>query len=152
MTHIHLKPMHNFSMFRENFRPSQMLSLLDSMVNDGMKKSENDTLFSPRVDVLEDETKFVLQIIAPGLSKEDFHIELHNDVLTISGERKHETENTSLKFKSIESFYGKFSRSFTLSENIDKTNIEANLENGILYIHLSKQKAEELNKRTIAVK
>lgn len=151
MTHIHLKPIHNLAMLRESFKPSQMLSLFDSLVNDNFKKLENDSIFSPRVDILEDENKFVLQMLIPGVAKQDIQIDLHEDVLTVSGERKHTTETSGLKIKSIESYYGKFSRSFTLSEQIDKKNIEANLENGILYIHLSKQIFQKINKTSITV-
>jgi HSP20 family protein len=152
MTHIQLKPIHSLNMFREHFRPSQMLSLVDSVLNDNLKKMENNAVFSPRVDVLEDENRIVLQFIVPGIAKEDFRIELQSDVLTISGERKHNAESSHLKFKSIESFYGKFSRSFTLSDEIDQKNIEANLENGILSIHLSKIITKDTNKTTITIK
>jgi HSP20 family protein len=152
MTLIKFKPAFTKDLFRDAIVPSQMLSMFDSMFNEGMNKLEKGNFFNPKVDVLEHPSKFELQICAPGMAKEEISIELNDDVLTISGERKMQTENKEATYHAVESYYGKFSRSFTLSENIDKKKIEANLENGILYIHLYKNINKKNNKSSITIK
>ena len=92
----------------------------------------------PKVDVLENENGFEIHVAAPGMSKEDFKIDLNEKHLIITGERKFTNENKDQKFHSIETQYGSFSRSFTLPENVDAEKIAANYTNGILEISIPK--------------
>lgn len=97
---------------------------------------------TPAVNVKEDETKFLLEVAAPGLQKENFKVELEDNLLTISAEQK--TENTETdektKFTRKEFSYSTFKRSFSLDEEtVDAENIEAKYENGILNISIPKK-------------
>ena len=104
----------------------------------------------PKVDIIENEKAFELHVAVPGLSKEDFNIELNKNLLTISGERKLSSEKKDTNYHSIETQYGSFSRSFTLPENVDAEKINAKYNNGILELMVPKDEKKVL-KNTIKV-
>ena len=107
----------------------------------------------PSVNVIEDDTKFVLEVAAPGLLKENFKVELEDNLLTISAEQKSENTESDekAKFTRKEFSYSAFKRSFTLDEEtVDAENIEAKYENGILNISIPKKvKTEEVKKTKV---
>ena len=78
-------------------------------------------------------------------------IDIDGDRLTISGERKFNNENKEDKYHMVENYYGSFSRSFTLPEHVDKTNLVAELTDGVLKIEIPKTKVKE-SKTSIAIK
>jgi HSP20 family protein len=94
--------------------------------------------FTP-VNIKETENDYVLGLVAPGFQKEDFKINLDNNTLTISAEKKEETENQNEKFIRKEYKQQSFSRSFTIDENIDAENISAKYVNGVLTLNLAKK-------------
>lgn len=111
---------------------------------------------TPSVNVKENENEFTLEVAAPGLQKEDFKVELNENVLSISSEKKTETteNDEQTKFTRREFSYSSFKRSFTLDEeSVDAENIVAKYENGILNVHIPKKvKAEEVKKaKTISI-
>lgn len=91
------------------------------------------------VNIKETEQDFVLELFAPGLAKEDFKINLDNNLLTISAEHKSEAENANEKTITKEYRYQSFSRSFNLDEKIDAANIAAKYLNGVLTLNLPKK-------------
>jgi HSP20 family protein len=101
-------------------------------------KFERNVFFTPRVDVLEKTNQFEVHLALPGLKKEEINISIEKNTMTVSGERKLKNENKEDKFHMVENFYGKFSRSFTLPENIDTTKIEGAFEDGMLSVILPK--------------
>ncbi len=119
------------------FVPSTFGSLLESALLDG--RSE---FFSPNVDFVKNEDSFELHLVAPGLEKSDFTLDLQDNVLTISGERK---LNEDINFSKVESRYGKFKRSFKMSELVATDKIEASYNSGILKVvlPLDKKKVEK---------
>lgn len=111
---------------------------------------------TPAVNVKEDEKQFTLEVAAPGLMKDNFKVELEDNLLTISAEQKSENteRNEKAKFTRKEFSYSTFKRSFTLDEEtVDAENIEAKYENGILNITIPKKvKTEEEKKaKTISI-
>ena len=74
----------------------------------------------------------------------------HDDVLTVSGERKYEKEEKGKKFHRVERAYGSFMRSFALPENADGSKISAEYTEGVLKVHLPK--SEQAKKKTVEVK
>lgn len=97
----------------------------------------------PAVNVKETDDDFVIELAAPGMDKNDFKINFKNNVLTISSEKKNESEEKSQNYTRKEFSYQSFQRSFTVSDNAvlgDK--ISAKYNNGILHITLPKR--EEL--------
>lgn len=95
----------------------------------------------PSVDISESDKEFLIKVEVPEIRKEDIKIQVNNGMLTISGERKHEKEDK--KHHRIERYYGSFSRSFTLPDNVKEDGISAEQKDGMLYLHLKKAKAAQ---------
>ncbi len=95
----------------------------------------------PAVNIEENPQAFEVTLAAPGLQRDDFVIELHNGVLTVSSkkEEKHEEHDKKGKYTRREFRYHAFSRSFTLPKEVDANKIEASYKDGILSIHLPKR-------------
>ncbi|MDI6803658.1 MAG: Hsp20/alpha crystallin family protein [Bacteroidota bacterium] len=107
--------------------------------------------FIPSIDLREDEKNLYLTAELPGIEKEEVKISLHNDVLTISGERKREEKKEKENFYNLEMCYGTFNRSVTLPVEVDNEKIEANFKNGILKIQMPKSNPKDISK-TIEIK
>ncbi|GAB4294995.1 MAG: Hsp20/alpha crystallin family protein [Marinilabiliales bacterium] len=100
--------------------------------------AENTTL--PSVNIKEDNDGFELEFAVPGYDKNDFNIELNNNVLTVSSEKKLENETKEgQEFTRREFSYQSFSRSFTLPEIVEADKISAQYEKGILKINIPKK-------------
>ena len=95
----------------------------------------------PSVNLKETEKGFEVELAAPGLQKDDFIIEVHNQILTISSEKKEEKEEKDEKgnYTRREFNYSSFRRSFTLPESVNTENINATYENGVLRLTLPKK-------------
>ena len=94
--------------------------------------------WSPLVDISEDDKEYVIKAEVPEMKKEEIKINVHDDVLAISGERKYEKEEKGKKYHRVERAYGSFVRSFTLPEDADGSKINAEYKEGVLKIHLPK--------------
>ena len=104
----------------------------------------------PRVDIRENADGLTLLMDVPGLGKDDLNITLENNVLTIAGERKFETdEKANESYHRLERQYGPFSRSFTLAPTVRTDKVEASFKDGVLSVHLPKQ--EESKPRRISI-
>jgi HSP20 family protein len=147
MTLIKFNPAKEF--FRERMMPTEINSLFDSIFNDGLSKFERNVFFTPRVDVIENETQFSVHLALPGMKKDEITIDLEKNLMTVSGERKLKNENKEEKYHMVENFYGKFSRSFTLPENIDQTKIDAQFTDGMLAIALPKMEVKQNNTKVV---
>jgi HSP20 family protein len=94
----------------------------------------------PAVNIKEDENGFHVEVAAPGLAKDDFKIEVENDVLTISSEKESKQESENDNYARREFHYASFKRTFTLPENVvDVDKVKANYNNGVLNIALPKR-------------
>jgi HSP20 family protein len=108
--------------------------------------------FNPSCEVTEDKNTYYLKVDLPGVPKENIKIDLHDNRLTISGERKEEkkTEDKEQKTHFSEMFYGNFSRSMTFPMAVDAEKTEAKYEGGVLNLAITKKTTA--NSRQIAVK
>jgi len=104
----------------------------------------------PAMDLVEDGEHYVLRADLPGLSEKDIKIELDDRVLTVSGERRSESEQRNGGYHRVERASGRFSRSLTLPEGIDHDAIEARFENGVLEVSIPKP--EQRKPRLVEVK
>jgi HSP20 family protein len=125
---------------RKSFRPFYLSNLFD---DDFFPVLQNRTSSMPAVNIKEDEKKYNLELAVPGMEKKDLKIEINEDVLTISSESKHETEENKDGYKRKEFSYSSFCRNFYIPENVNRDNIEANYKDGILTLGLPKQKEEK---------
>lgn len=108
----------------------------------------------PAVNIQENEDNFTVAVAAPGKTREDFKIELENDVLTISSEEKKENETSEKngRFTRKEFSYSNFKRAFSLPETVDSEKISASYNNGVLEINLPKREEAKVQaKRMIEV-
>lgn len=97
--------------------------------------------WTPTANVSETEKEYLIKAELPEVKKEDVKIMLNDGVITISGERKLEKEESEANEIRIESFYGTFLRSFSLPDNVDATGIRAESKDGVLRVHVPKTQA-----------
>lgn len=134
-----------------DFTPTTFSNLIDRFFNETISRGGGSAYsFVPKVDVVESEKAYELHVAVPGMNKEDFKIDLNDNYLTVSGERKFTREKNENNFRSIETQYGTFSRSFALPEDVDAASIHAKYNNGILEILVPKDEKKTL-KATIKV-
>ena len=109
----------------------------------------------PAVNIRESEHDFLLELAAPGLGKEDFNIEIDNDILTISSELKEDSEQDNEpkhKYTRKEFGYTSFKRTFSLPDSVQSNAINAAYQHGILSVTLpKKEEAKVQPKRLISV-
>lgn len=105
--------------------------------------------WAPRVDVHETDKEIHLYVEVPGVNKDDIKVEVKNNVLTISGERKQQPKGEKAEYSRVERNYGKFERSFGLPDTVKADSIGANYKDGVLTITL--QKTEKAMPKEIAV-
>lgn len=118
-------------------------SVLRNLFQQGVSKPVNT---SPSVNVKETDTTYELDIAAPGLSKEDFKINVEGQVLTISSEKETKVEEKEQTYTRKEFSYSSFKRSFNLPERTVETDkITAKYENGVLRVYIPK--IEEVNNK-----
>jgi HSP20 family protein len=92
----------------------------------------------PAMDLVEAEDHFVLKADLPGLDEDAVSIEVQDNVLTVSGERKSEHEQRQKGWYRVERSFGRFSRSLTLPEGVNADAISANFDKGVLEIRIPK--------------
>jgi HSP20 family protein len=108
--------------------------------------------WAPVADISETDGEYLIKAELPEVKKEDVKITLDNGVITISGERRHEKEKKDENEIRIESFYGTFSRSFSLPENVDAKGIRAETKDGVLRVRIPKTETAKAKPISIEVK
>jgi HSP20 family protein len=103
----------------------------------------------PAMDLVETEDHFVLRADLPGVAESDVKVELEDNVLTISGERRHEQEVKKGGYYRIERASGTFARTLTLPEGVDAEAVEASFDKGVLEVRIPKP--EERKPRRVAI-
>ncbi len=107
--------------------------LMDSIL------SERTGVSTPAINVIESTDDFQIEVAAPGLDKQDFKIDLDNNVLTISSEKELKNEEKDGRYMRREFSYSSFTRSFSLPEAVNAEKIKANHKDGILRITIPKR-------------
>jgi len=114
-------------------------SVMDELFKDLMGGTQYEHKAVPPVNIRETDESFTVELMAAGLKKEDFNIEVDNDLLTISSEVRKENSEETAKFTRREFSFTSFKRSFTLPETVKHDEINAAYEDGILRITLPKK-------------
>jgi len=114
---------------------------------------DTDTRYSlPAVNIVESKDDYRIEVAAPGLNKDDFKINLENNVLTVSSEKEEKHEDKDEKVMRKEFNYYSFCRSFTLPQTVNADKIKANHKDGILFISIPKRdEAKEKPAREIKI-
>jgi len=137
-------------LFRERFDRMLNQSFNEFLAPLGATEDVTNRRWMPAVDIRESDEALTLIAELPGLTKNDVHITMENNVLTLSGERKFETEEKEESYHRIERAYGSFSRSFTLPANVKTDKVEALFKDGLLSVTLPK--VEEAKPRKIEIR
>lgn len=104
---------------------------------------------SPAVDMYESEQALMLKAELPGFSKDDVQVEIKDNVLTIKGERKRESDVKAAQYHRVDRAYGAFQRAFRLPALVDADKAEAKFKAGILELKLPK--AEEAKAKRVGI-
>ena len=135
--------------FKLNPARRDLVSLFDVMDNvlggkDMFELSRTHKTITPAVNVKETTEGYTLELIAPGIAKEDIKVEVDKNVLTISytEQKQEQKDETSDKYLRKEFGYRSFKRSFTLPELANKEDITASYANGVLSLHIAKKEVE----------
>ena len=128
---------------------SEINRLFDTLFEPANGNANRSQRWAPAMDLVEAEDHFVLKADLPGLGEEDVAIEIQDNVLTVSGERKTEHERKEKGFYRLERSFGRFSRSLTLPEGVDADKISASFDKGVLEVSIPKP--EERKPRRIEI-
>lgn len=113
---------------------------------------EAEGIWAPVIDLEEDNGNFIVKAEVPGLRKEDIKIAVRGNLLTVSGERKQESESKGKTFHRVERAYGKFTRTITLPNEVEADKVKAAYKDGLLQITLPKPEAMKPKEIEIEVK
>ncbi len=125
-------------------------NVFDSLFSDALNKNHGVNKV-PNVNIYEGENEYKIELAAPGLTKEDFKIDLKKDNLSVWAEKKVEEGTTEKDYSRKEFEYSSFARSFVLPEGVDTDKISAEYVNGILTITIGKKDEAKLTHKEIIV-
>ncbi|MFZ4545518.1 MAG: Hsp20/alpha crystallin family protein [Saprospiraceae bacterium] len=131
-----------FSNMVDNFFGKDFESIFDTM---------SKGIMVPAVNVIENKDNYMVEVAAPGLKKEDFKIEVKDNMLSISSEKEVEKDKSTKKYTRKEYSFSSFARTFYLPDDVDVNSINANYENGELSIKINRKEVKVENKKEIKV-
>ena len=110
--------------------------------NHGVSRSTRDSTWAPLVDVVDSDDHVEFRAEVPGLSEDDVQVSVTENVLTIKGEKKSESEDKNAGYRLVERSYGQFQRSFNLPKNLRTEDVDASFKRGVLTISVPKSRKE----------
>ena len=131
-------------------KPEPLSSEFSRLFDTLLERPQATNRWVPAMDLVEAEDHFLLRADLPGMKEDEVAIELRDNALTISGERKAEHEQRERGFYRLEREFGKFSRSLTLPEGIDPDAVQASFDHGVLEVRIPKP--EQRKPRRIEIK
>lgn len=122
--------------------------ILNAMLDEFSLKQENGSKvdFIPAINTREGEFAYHLELDLPGMKKEEINIQIEDNTLIVSGQRKIKEELKEENYYKIESNFGSFSRSFSLPDDADIENIHAQSLDGVLEVVVPKLEVQEVEK------
>jgi len=138
---------------KRELRPFNPYRPFEQFFNNEMANfwSGDNFLETPAFNIIEGNDRYVIELAAPGLDKDDFNIEIKDQILTIRVQKEEskdaETTDNNTKYIKREFSFNQFSRSFTLDKTIAQSDIEATYDNGILRVSLKKAVNPEIIKK-----
>lgn len=109
------------------------------------------SVIKPKVDIYGTDKEYVVEVDLPGIEEKDLSVELKDDVLILSAEKKHEEKTEEKGYYRVERSYGSFRRVLNVPDDADKEGINAKLNKGVLRITMPRNKAIETESRKIAI-
>ncbi|MBQ9677322.1 MAG: Hsp20 family protein [Prevotella sp.] len=126
------------------FKNSWFPTMFDEFMNNDMMASTRNT--APAVNVKEDESAYTMEVAAPGIKKEYCRVHLNEDgnlSIAIENKMEHKEEDKKQHYLRREFSYTNYQQNYSLPEDVDKEQISAKVDNGILTVVLPKMKKEE---------
>lgn len=119
---------------------SNFLDDFDQLVDNLLwsHESKKNFYFTPACDILENDEHYLISFDMPGVNQSDIKIDVADNQLTISGEKKRAVESSSVEMFQSERSYGAFQRTFDLPKSIDVNKVEAHFDNGVLSVAIPK--------------
>ncbi len=136
------------SLVLRNWEPYNLLREFDNVLSNRVQ----DGIWSPKVNIVENEKGYTISAELPGVSKDDIDIDLKDNTLSIKGEKKVETKDEKENYIRVESSYGKFERSFNVSDDIDRNSVNASFKDGVLTLVLNKKEESKPKQIKVEVK
>ncbi len=144
MTLIKFEPLREFETIHDRIQ-----RYFDDFTSHGLNFSDS---FSPRIDISEEKNQIKVTAEIPGVKKENIKMTLQDNILTIEGEKKKESEQKEENWYRSERIFGSFKRSFTLPAEVDSENVDAKFENGILSVVMKKLETKVQSEKVIELK
>ena len=138
MYNLELRP------FRRQFWNNELDKMFDHLA------TKTEDVFAPACEITEEEKHFSISLDIPGLQKDDISIEVKENQLYVTGERKFTGKSDKDNVLRTERRYGKFTRTFTLPANVNTEAIQARFENGVLDLALPKEEKAQSRKISIS--
>jgi len=136
------------SLVLRNWEPFNLFKEFDNVLRNRVQ----DGIWSPKVNIVENEKGYTISAELPGVSKDDIDIDLKDNTLSIKGEKKVETKDETENYIRVESSYGKFERSFNVSDDIDRNSVNASFKDGVLTLVLNKKEESKPKQIKVEVK
>ena len=130
---------------------SEFDNLFDSFVSDFPTLYERSSSWTPNFEVLNTDNSYRIRADLPGMIKNDVNIEITNNTLKISGERVNETTESN-DYNYSELSYGQFSKTFTLPDDVRKSEIKASMKAGVLALEIPRVKPIKPEVKKIKIK
>lgn len=127
-----------------------LVNMMDRFLGDDFQVNVRTN--QPAVNIVEKDTAFALEVIAPGLNKNDFNVSVEKNLLTISYSKQEEKTDNKPNYIRKEYSFKSFSRTFTLTEDLNSDAIEAVYENGVLHVTIPKLETKEKEVKAVEVK
>jgi HSP20 family protein len=130
----------------------QMNRMMDMAWNKEFGEELKEGVWQPPVDIYEDEQSVIIKAEIPDVDQKDIDVRIEDNTLTLKGERKHSSEIRKENYYRVERSFGQFQRSFSLPQSIDRDNIQASCDKGVLTITLPKKEEKKPKQITVEVK
>ena len=123
-------------------RDFPMLTNLTDFFDDDWMQARFANDWTPAINVIENDSNYEIELAAPGMRKEDFHVTMEDGILTIEGTTKNEKEEKARRYTRREFTTRSFTKSFTLPKNVDMEEMKAKYDDGILRLTMVKKEKE----------
>lgn len=133
MALVHWDPTREISLLQ-----GDMNRLFERFMGDGSPVADRPRRWVPAMDILETDDHFVIRADLPGMDQDDVNVEVVDDTLRITGERRSERRDEAGGFMRLERSYGRFERTLTLPDGVDAEAIDASFDRGVLELKIPK--------------
>lgn len=160
MTSVNLQTKNQLQSQSKMSKKNYLDNVFNNLVSDIMDFSNtglyfdnySNKLFSPKVDIYEDDLNYCFEVELPAVGVEDINLKIDNNNLVIEGKKENLSQLNNKKYHMQERYFGSFLRTIMLPTNVDANTIDAAFTNGVLYIKIAKKEESKTRKINIKTK